>query len=73
MKAKNNAPGDWNPMGAACEMQAQDTTLRDDLRFAWEAMGLRDAFAGMAPRDFAKAALGAALLVAGLIGIALMG
>lgn len=73
MKAKNNAPVDWTPMGAAQEMQVQDTTLRDDLRFAWDAMGLREAFTGFGPRELTQAALGAALLVAGFIGLALIG
>ncbi len=38
----NNAPGDWNPMGAAYESTEDSTGLREDLRFALQSLGIRE-------------------------------
>lgn len=70
---KNNAPGDWNPMGAAFESGADCTTFADDLRFAWQALGFRDLFDGMTARQAAGAAFGGVLAMAGAAGLLLLG
>lgn len=63
MAEKNNAPGDWNPMGAAQKSTDDSTTFAEDARFAARALGAGELFEGAStPR-----------LLLGLLGIAMVG
>ena len=77
MAQKENAPGDWNPMGAAQKSTDDSTTFADDARFAWRAMGAGELLAPLSelrdPRTL-LAFLGAWLVVVGMfLTLALIG
>lgn len=68
----NNAPSDWTPAGAAYESASDSTTLREDLRFAAEALGFRELLASLEdPREEALALLGGAMMALGFLLLAL--
>lgn len=63
MKAKNNAPVDWTPAGAANKCGNDSSTFLDDMRFSWRALGAGELLRGIGePRE-----------LLGLIGVALVG
>lgn len=72
MAEKNNAPQVGSQAGAA-EMQPDCNTLADDLRFAAQAFGIGELFCGFTAREALLSAAGSAMLVAGIIGLLLVG
>ena len=74
MKAKNNAPSDWNPTGAANKCGDDSSTFLDDARFAARSRGAAELFQGVRePREL-LGSLGVALVGIGwllLLGIIL--
>ena len=63
MKAKNNAPSDWNPTGAANKCGNDSSTFLDDMRVSWRALGAGELLRGIGePRE-----------LLGSIGVALVG
>lgn len=77
MGEKNNAPGDWNPKGAAQKSTDDFTTFADDMRFAWQALGVGELLAPLSdlrdPRTL-LAVLGTWLVVVGMfLTLALIG
>lgn len=77
MAEKNNAPGDWNPMGAAVKSTDDFITFADDARFAADALGAGELLAPLSelrdPRTL-LAFLGAWLVVVGMfLTLALIG
>ena len=72
MAEKNNAPQVGSQAGAA-EMQPDCSTLADDLRFAAQALGIGELFRGFTAREALLSAAGSAMLVAGIIGLLLIG
>lgn len=71
---KNNAPGDWNPMGAAVKSTDDSTTFADDARFAARALGAGELFEGLSTPRQLLGSLGIAMAGIGwvlLLGIVL--
>lgn len=71
---KNNAPGDWNPMGAAQKSTEDSTTFADDARFAARALGAGELFEGASTPCRLLGSLGIAMVGVGwvlLLGIVL--
>lgn len=71
---KNNAPGDWNPMGAAQKSTEDSTTFADDARFAARALGAGELFEGASTPRRLLGSLGIAMVGVGwvlLLGIVL--
>lgn len=71
---KNNAPGDWNPMGAAQKSTEDSTTFADDARFAARALGAGELFEGASTPRRLLGSLGIAMAGVGwvlLLGIVL--
>ena len=71
---KNNAPGDWNPMGAAVKSIEDSTTFADDARFAARALGAGELFEGASTPRRLLGSLGIAMAGVGwvlLLGIVL--
>lgn len=71
---KNNAPGDWNPMGAAQKSTEDSTTFADDARFAARALGAGELFEGLSTPRQLLGSLGIAMAGIGwvlLLGIVL--
>lgn len=54
-------------------MQPDCSTLADDLRFAAQALGIGELFCGFTAREALLSAAGSAMLVAGIIGLLLIG
>lgn len=74
MAKKNNAPGDWNPMGAAQKSTDDSTTFADDARFAARALGAGELFEGVSTPRRLLGSLGIAMVGVGwvlLLGIVL--
>ena len=74
MKAKNNAPSDCNPTGAAQKSTDDFTTFADDARFAADALGARELFEGLSTPRQLLGSLGIAMAGIGwvlLLGIVL--
>lgn len=74
MGEKNNAPGDWNPMGAAQKSTDDFTTFADDARFAASALGAGELFEGLSTPRQLLGSLGIAMAGIGwvlLLGIVL--
>lgn len=74
MAKKNNAPGDWNPMGAAQKSTDDSTTFADDARFAARALGVGELFDGASTPRRLLGSLGIAMVGVGwvlLLGIVL--
>lgn len=74
MAKKNNAPGDWNPMGAAVKSTEDFTTFADDARFAASALGASELFEGISTPRQLLGAVGVAMVGVGwvlLLGIVL--
>lgn len=74
MAKKNNAPGDWNPMGAAQKSTDDSTTFADDARFAARALGAGELFEGASTPRRLLGSLGIAMVGVGwvlLLGIVL--
>lgn len=74
MAEKNNAPGDWNPMGAAQKSTDDFTTFADDARFAANALGAGELFEGLSTPRQLLGSLGIAMVGIGwvlLLGIVL--
>ena len=74
MAKKNNAPGDWNPMGAAQKSTEDSTTFADDARFAARALGAGELFEGASTPRRRLGSLGMAMAGVGwvlLLGIVL--
>lgn len=77
MKAKNNAPVDWTPAGAANKCGNDSSTFLDDMRFSWRAFGAGELFTPLSelrdPRTL-LAILGTWLVVVGMfLTLALIG
>lgn len=72
MAEKENAPKVGSQAGAA-KMQPDCSTLADDLRFAAQALGIGELFCGFTAREVLLSAAGSAMLVAGIIGLLLVG
>lgn len=71
---KNNAPGDWNPMGAAQKSTEDSTTFAEDARFAARALGAGELFEGASTPRRLLGSLGMAMVGVGwvlLLGIVL--
>lgn len=71
---KNNAPGDWNPMGAAQKSTEDSTTFAEDARFAARALGAGELFEGASTPRRLLGSLGIAMVGVGwvlLLGIVL--
>lgn len=71
---KNNAPGDWNPMGAAQKSTDDSTTFADDARFAARALGAGELLEGASTPRRLLGSLGIAMAGVGwvlLLGIVL--
>lgn len=71
---KNNAPGDWNPMGAAQKSTEDSTTFADDARFAARALGAGELLEGSSTPRRLLGSLGIAMVGVGwvlLLGIVL--
>lgn len=71
---KNNAPGAWNPMGAAQKSTDDSTTFADDARFAARALGAGELFEGSSTPRRLLGSLGIAMVGVGwvlLLGIVL--
>lgn len=74
MAEKNNAPGDWNPMGAAQKSTEDSTTFADDARFAARALGAGELLEGASTPRRLLGSLGIAMVGVGwvlLLGIVL--
>lgn len=74
MAQKENAPGDWNPMGAAQKSTEDSTTFADDARFAARAFGAGELFEGASTPRRLLGSLGIAMVGVGwvlLLGIVL--
>lgn len=74
MAEKNNAPGDWNPMGAAQKSTDDSTTFAEDARFAARALGAGELFGGASTPRRLLGSLGIAMVGVGwvlLLGIVL--
>ena len=74
MAQKENAPGDWNPMGAAIKNTDDSTTFADDARFAARALGAGELFEGASTPRRLLGSLGIAMVGVGwvlLLGIVL--
>lgn len=74
MQEKNNAPGDWNPMGAAQKSTEDSTTFAEDARFAANALGAGELFEGLSTPRQLLGSLGIAMVGIGwvlLLGIVL--
>ena len=74
MTKKNNAPGDWNQMGAAQKSTEDSTTFADDARFAARALGAGELFEGASTPRRLLGSLGMAMAGVGwvlLLGIVL--
>lgn len=74
MAEKNNAPGDWNPMGAAQKSTDDSTTFAEDARFAARALGAGELFEGASTPRRLLGSLGIAMVGVGwvlLLGIVL--
>lgn len=74
MAEKNNAPGDWNPMGAAQKSTKDSTTFADDARFAARALGAGELLEGASTPRRLLGSLGIAMVGVGwvlLLGIVL--
>lgn len=74
ISGKNNAPGDWNPMGAAQKSTEDFTTFADDARFAARAFGAGELFEGPSTPRRLLGSLGIAMVGVGwvlLLGIVL--
>lgn len=64
----NNAPSDWNPAGAAYESASDSTTLADDWKLAWRALGVREVLDDLRdPREWALALFGGSMVVLGFL------
>lgn len=72
MQRKNNAPQVGSQAGAA-KMQPDCSTFADDLRFAARAFGIGELLRGLTAREALLSAAGSAMLVAGIIGLLLIG
>lgn len=72
MPKKENAPMDWTPAGAA-KMQPDCSTLAEDLRIAAQAFEIGELFRGLTAREALLSVAGSAMLVAGIIGLLLIG
>ena len=68
---KNNAPGDWNPMGAAQKSTEDSTTFADDARFAAQALGIGELFEGGGVREIPSVLGASALGLAALLALGL--
>ena len=74
MAQKENAPGDWNPMGAAQKSTDDSTTFAEDARFAARALGAGELFEGASTPRRLLGSLGIAMVGVGwvlLLGIVL--
>lgn len=74
MAKKNNAPGDWNPMGAAQKSTDDSTTFAEDARFAARALGAGELLEGASTPRRLLGSLGIAMVGVGwvlLLGIVL--
>lgn len=74
ISGKNNAPVDWNPMGAAVKSIEDSTTFADDARFAARALGAGELFEGASTPRRLLGSLGIAMVGVGwvlLLGIVL--
>ncbi len=74
MAKKNNAPGDWNPMGAAQKSTDDSTTFADDARFAARALDAGELLEGASTPRRLLGSLGIAMVGVGwvlLLGIVL--
>lgn len=74
MAQKENAPGDWNPMGAAQKSTEDSTTFAEDARFAANALGAGELFEGLSTPRQLLGSLGIAMAGIGwvlLLGIVL--
>lgn len=74
MAEKNNAPGDWNPMGAAQKSTEDSTTFADDARFAARALDAGELLEGASTPRRLLGSLGIAMAGVGwvlLLGIVL--
>ena len=74
MAEKNNAPGAWNPMGAAVKSTDDSTTFAEDARFAARALGAGELFEGASTLRRLLGSLGIAMVGVGwvlLLGIVL--
>ena len=74
MAEKNNAPGAWNPMGAAQKSTDDSTTFAEDARFAARALGAGELFEGLSTPRQLLGSLGIAMAGIGwvlLLGIVL--
>ena len=72
MAQKENAPGDWNPMGAAQKSTDDSTTFAEDARFAARALGAGELFEGASTPRRLLGSLGIAMVGVGwvlLLGI----
>ena len=66
MSAKrDNAPMDWTPTGAAQVCDCDSSTIADDMRFAWRALGVADMLAPLREPRALLAALGGGLVLLG--------
>lgn len=64
---KNNAPGDWNPMGAAQKSTSDSTTFAEDARFAARARGVGELFEGASTPRLLLGSLGIAMVGVGWV------
>ena len=74
MAQKENAPGNWNPMGAAQKSTDDSTTFAEDARFAARALGAGELFEGASTPRRLLGSLGIAMVGVGwvlLLGIVL--
>ena len=74
IQGKNNAPGAWNPMGAAIKSTEDFTTFVDDARFAARALGAGELLEGASTPRRLLGSLGIAMVGVGwvlLLGIVL--
>ena len=71
MAQKENAPGDWNPMGAAQKSTDDSTTFAEDARFAARALGAGELFEGLSTPRQLLGSLGIAM--AGIGWVLLLG
>lgn len=73
MAEKENAPQVGSQAGAANKCVNDSSTLAEDLRFAAQALGIGELFCGFTAREALLSAAGSAMLVAGIIGLLLVG
>lgn len=72
MPEKNNAASDWNPTAAANKCGNDSSTLADDLRFAFAAMGAGELLQGGGVREIPSVLGASALGLAALLALGLV-